>query len=179
MSHIPEFTGPIEGYVCNFLKRNLWRVRATHDHKDAMQEAYIVFLRVAAKYPMLDAPQHFMALFKTSWAHEFNDLSHRARPANAEISEEMHSDDGVFTRDSIGELDNDGQLAVLINQAPSEVFMVLNLFLSAPQELLDMALASWRASGHYKAEGDRAVSRLLGLPPGSQPMTQTQEYFSH
>lgn len=178
MSYLPEFKGPVEGYVVNYLKKNLWRVAATHDHTDAMQEAYLVFLRTASRYPLLDTPQHFMALFKTSWINEFNDMSVRATAARHLVSENDDStEEDAWVHDSIGDLDNDGLLAVMIRQAPVEVLMVLNLFLNAPQELLELAAVTWRKNGRYRNDGDKAVARMLGLPPDSTPVSDTQRYF--
>jgi hypothetical protein len=181
MKHVPEFKGSIEGYVVNYLRRHLWRIAATHDHADAMQEAYAVFLRTAAHYPMVETPQHFMALFKTSWNNEFNDLSVKASVVRLSQNELAYADteeDGGSEMDVLGDLDNDGALATMVRQAPSEVVMVLNLFLNAPQELLDLAMSTWRKNGKYRADGDKAVSQMLGLKPGSTPMSDTQNYFS-
>lgn len=177
-SHLPEWKGPIEGFVVNFLHKNLWRIANTHTFDDAMQEAWCVFLRTAATYPTVETPQHFMALFKRSWINEFNDLSNSATAVRAEVTEvvtEVDEDD--WTREVIGDLDNDGALAVMLRQAPREVLMVLNLFLNAPQELLDLAMAAWKKSGRKMADGDTAVERMLGLPAGTKPVTQTREYF--
>ena len=62
---------------------------------------------------------------------------------------------------------------------PREVLLVLNLFLNAPQELLELAFATWRKSGKYRADGDKAVARMLGLPPDAQPMSRTESYFTN
>ncbi len=181
MSHLPEFKGAIEGYVVNFLKKNHWRISNTHDREEAIQEAYIVFLRTAARYPLVETPQHFMALFKTSWANEFTDLAAKATYARQLVSEHLFEDGGGeevwWTRAVIGDTDNDGTLGVMLRQAPREVVMVLNLFLNAPQELLELALSTWRKNGRYKADGDKAVAKMLGLPPDSTPVTDTQRYF--
>jgi DNA-directed RNA polymerase specialized sigma24 family protein len=181
MSYLPEFKGPVEGYVVNFLHKNLWRVSRTHDFDDAMHEAYLVFLRTASKYPDLDTPQHFMALFKTSWMNEFHDLSTKATEARRLVTEALFggedSDGEEYRRDVIGDLDNDGSLAVMVRQAPKEVLLVLNLFLNAPQELLELAMTTWRKNGKYRADGDKAVAKMLGLPPDSTPVSDTQKYF--
>jgi len=179
MPYSPEFKGPIEGYVVNHLHRNHWRVVRTHDWEDAMQEAYAVFLRCSARYEV-EGPAHFMALFKTAWANEFNDLSTSSTASRADsLDASVQDDDAPGSIDYlVGELDNDGHLGVLIRQAPAEVVMVLNLFLSAPQELLDLALSTWRKNGRYRADGDKAVAKMLGLPKESKPMTATFEYFT-
>src|ERR1700760_3791319 len=74
-TYLPEWKGEIEGYVMNTITRHGWRVESTHRREDLKQEAYIVFMRCAAKYPMLDTPQHFMSLFKRAWTNALNDLS--------------------------------------------------------------------------------------------------------
>lgn len=177
--HLPEFKGPIEGYVVNYLKRNLWRIRPTHDREDALQEAYAVFLRCAARYPLVDTPEHFMALFKTAWEREMVDLSLKASLARQLVPESTATDEEgeEYRKEVPGDLDNEGVLAVMIRQAPVEVVMVLNLFLNAPQELLDLAFKAWRKSGHYNELGDKAVARMLGLSEDSRPITTTKEYF--
>jgi hypothetical protein len=184
MAFMPVFKGAIEGYVVNYLKKHLWRIARTHDFKDAMQEAYKVFLVCAGRYTGVTEPAHFMSLFKTTWEHEFTDLSNLATAAKASSLDVPYEEEGEggFSIDRLaamaGDLENDGQLAVMIDQAPQDVQLVLMLFLRAPQELLELALATWRASGHYRPDGDKSVSRMLGLPPGSTPMTNTINYFS-
>ena len=180
----PEWSGALEGYVVNFLAKNLWRLTPTHDRDDAMQEAYVVFLRCAAKYPLLDTPQHFMALFKTSWMNEFNDLSVKATTARksvplsqlARIDE--NGDEVEYSKELAGATDNDGALALMIRDAPKEVMLVLNLFLSAPAELLELASATWKKNGKYSAGGERWVEKMLGLPTGTEPIKLTEDYFT-
>lgn len=180
----PEWSGSIEGYVVNFVSKNLWRVAPTHDRDDAMQEAYVCFLRCASRYPMLDAPQHFMALFKTTWANEFNDLSVKATKARKSVPlsqlsrVDENGDEVEYSREGAGCTDNDGALAVMIAQAPKEVLMVMNLFLNAPAELLEVAQAAWKSSGKNSPGGERWVEKVLGLKLGTDPIKKTQDYFT-
>lgn len=168
--------------MVNSLKKHLWRIAATHTYEEAMQEAYVMFLDCARRYPDLDTAQHFMALFQVSWHNQLHDLSKRATSARATCSLEQLStsvEDGGSgaPMEFVGDTENDGFLSVMLRQAPSEVSMVLSLFLNAPSELLELAMQAWRRSGNYKSDGDRAVSHLLGLPAGSTPITATKEYF--
>lgn len=183
MSYVPEWKGPIEGYVVNFLSKQLWRVRPLLEHDDAMQEAYLVFLRTASRYPLEDTPQHFMALFKTSLTNEFHDLSKKATAARTAISmsdlRSVDDDGGAMTvPEAVGETDNMGALSLMVKQAPREVLMVLNLFLNAPGELLELAHSTWRAQGKYNAGGERWAEKALGLPAGSSPLQKTEDYFT-
>lgn len=180
----PEWKGPIEGYVVNFITKNLWRLSPTHDRDDALQDAYVAFLRCAARYPMMDTPQHFMALFKTWWTNEFNDLSVKATQARKAVPlsqlarVDENGDEVEYSKETAGALDNDGALALMVQQAPKEVLMVLNLFLTAPNELLELATKAWQEHGRYSPGGERFVERMLGLKPGTDPIQQTKEYFT-
>lgn len=183
MSYVPEWKGPIEGYVVNFLSKQLWRVRPLLEHDDAMQEAYLVFLRTAARYPLMDTPQHFMSLFKTSWSNEFHDLSRKATKARTAISMtdlRGADEDGetLTAPEAVGETDNMGALSLMVKQAPREVLLVLNLFLNAPGELLELAQTTWRAQGKYNAGGERWAEKVLGLPQGTAPLQKTEDYFT-
>lgn len=184
MTYTPEWTGAVEGYVKNFLAKNLWRLRGTHEHEDAVNSAYVMFLVCASKYPALDTPQHFMALFKTAWTNEFNDLSVKAGNVRKAISmtdlNRVDEDGEEITTpiESVGEMDNAGALALMVKQAPKEVLMVLNLFLNAPQELLELATKAWTESGKYQAGGERWVEKMLGMKAGTCPIKKTEEYFT-
>lgn len=179
MSYLPEFKGPIEGWVVNHATKNYWKVSRTLERADLMQEAYIVFMRCAGKYSDMDTPQHFMALYKTAWTRHFTDMAN-ADTESRFITEMPRSryDDNEVEVETVGDRDNDGALAVMLRQAPAEVKMVLNLFLSAPQEILDMALGTWNgADKRCKAGGSKKICQMLGLPPELDVIKITEEYF--
>lgn len=179
----PCYDGPIAGWVVNTMQRDFWRVeRVVGTREDYLQEAYLVFLRIAQRYPDMDTPQHFMALFQRSWTNHVNDLSSRASRRRAEVSASGPGEEGdAGPADFVGALDNDGHLAVLLRQAPSEVRQVCNLFLNAPQELLELALASWRGESRDQrctAGGSKKVNQLLGLPEERDVLQEVRDYFT-
>lgn len=179
--YTPVYDGPIAGYVVNFIARNMWRTNRSHEFEDLKQEAYLIFMRCANKYPAEDTPQHFMALFKTAWSNHFTDLSNENTSLRAQVPMPLYrEEDGEDWQqvDRIGESDNDGALAVALRQAPQEVLAVLNLFLSAPQEVLDIALSSWRGRDRRcKTGGSKQICKLLGLPQDLDVMQKVHDYF--
>lgn len=179
MHYTPEFKGPIEGWVVNHLRTNYWKVGRTMAREDVLQEAYLVFLRCKQKYPKMDTPQHFMSLFKTSWSRQFINFANA--DTESRVLTEMpiiRTEDGDVELDVAGERDNDGYLSVLLSQAPAEVLLVLNLFLQAPQELLEIALSSWVGKDRRcRAGGSKKINQMLGLPTDLDVMQITEDYF--
>mgnify|MGYP001172787994 CR=1 FL=1 len=178
----PEYDGPIAGYVVNHLKTNYWKVERSMQREEVLQEAYIIFLYCKQRYAgTVTEPKHFMALFKTAWFRHFTDLANKDTAQRVCISEwQMRKDDDELEQlEVMGETDNAGAMLTLLRQAPREVAMVLNLFLSAPAELLDLAMTTWREAGKREAGGSRQVDTLLGLPAGTDALGATERYLSN
>ena len=175
--YVPEFKGPIEGYVVNSLKTNYWRIAETHTREDAMQEAWVVFMRCCARYPIIDTPQNFMSLFKRAWINQLNDLANATTRHRALIPE-AEDESGNKIHEPVGETENAGYLTVLVHQAPREVLMVLNLFLNAPTELLELAAKAWSAGGHRNVDGNAMLARLLGTDPKADLIGKVRDHFN-
>ncbi len=175
----PQYAGPIEGWVVNYLKTNMWRVERSMERDDVLQEAYLVFLRCSTKYPVLDTPQHFMALYKMAWVREFTDLANRDTKLRAEVPDHVNLDDeSPMYREPIGETDNEGRLALLLRDAPREVVMVLNLILNAPQELVDVVFSGWTGRDRRRRDGGSSkVCAALGLPQDLDVMGMVEDHF--
>jgi hypothetical protein len=173
--YTPKWDGFICGFVVNFLKKNYWRVASHMEYQDCMQEAQYTFLRLKAKYGRLDTPQHFMALYKTTWTREFDDLTLLATKHRNEVCEADTEDESYCL--NIGDLNNEGELAIMIEQAPSDVKIVLQLMLTAPVEVLDMFSSVWRQRGKKKEFGNTHLCELLGLPPKTDIVGKINSYF--
>jgi hypothetical protein len=179
MTYVPQFNGPIEGWTVNYCRLNFWRVNGSMEWADVMQEAYLVFLRCASKYPALETPQHFMALYKMAWYHEFTDLAHKDTRLRLMVSETTMTQDGEeINYEPIGDLNHDGSLATLLRQAPQEVLMVLNLFLNAPSEILQLALDGWKSRDRRsRTGGSKRICQMLGLPLDLDVLQMVEDHF--
>lgn len=177
------YHGPVEGYIVNYVKANGWKVAATMEHADLRQEAFIVYERVCRSYPKVREPAHMMALFKTAWHRRFLDLANsdtdqRAHEGPLTFDRKCDDDGDEYTVEQTGEYDCGGYLAVMLKEAPREVQAVLALFLNAPQELFDVALASWNGPDRRKrANGCARINAMLALPADSDCMAAVQDYF--
>jgi len=168
----PLWKGFIEGFVVNYLKKNYWRVESYMTYEDVMQEAHLKFLYVKSKYTALKTPQHFMALYKRAFINEFNDFAILATKHRHEVCEEAQDEEVS------GELANDGELSVMIEQAPSDVKLVLQLLLTAPVEVLDMFSSVWKKRGKYRDFGNEHLCEILGLEGKTDIVGKINKYFT-
>ena len=183
--YLPSFTGPIEGYVTNFLRKHYWKVAAGMELEDAMQEARLVFLRCASKYGLTDTPQHFMALFKTAWHNHYIDLARGDSDARAVISYGYERDITSSVDDALLDLldmipaclDNDGYLNALLREAPNDVATILSFFLEAPPALIKRAGEAWTSSGRKQQDGNNMLCEVLGFPKGTDVVGKLTAYF--
>lgn len=175
----PAFKGPIEGWTVNYTKPLFWRVESIMEWRDLLQEAYIVFMRCEARYPLLDTPQHFMSLYQRAWKNHLTDLSNEATRLRRFVSDTSELEDGeVIPHEGVGDLDCEGALSILLRQAPDEVRRVINLMLNAPQELLDIVLADWKGhDARRKDGGGRRINRALGFPDHVDVYRMVEDYF--
>lgn len=178
----PQWDGFICGFVVNFLRAHYWRVQSTMDYEDCLQEAKYVFCKVKKKYGNTGSPKHFMKLFKTSWTRRFDDLATVNTKQRHVVSEHFiknaEYDFGDECSLLAGDFDNDGMLAIMIEQAPSEVKLVLQLFLTAPVEVLDMFSAQWKKRRNRKEFGNHQLCEILGLPKNTDVVGIVTDYFS-
>lgn len=177
----PMFRGPIEGWTVNYTHPLFWRVENIMEWKDVLQEAYIVFLRCQAKYPVMDTAQHFMSLYKTAWTRHFIDMTNTATALRQMVPHKYDLDDGedMVSAEPVGDTDNDGAVSILVAQAPEEVRRVITLMLNAPQELLDVLLADWKGhDARRKDGGGKRINQALGLPLEVDVYRMVREYFT-
>lgn len=176
MKRVPllKFKGPIEGYVVNYLRVNMWRVEGIEERDDLLQEAELIFLKLKQKY-QIENNAHMMALFKVSWENAFNKLANkRTRQRTYEggpVEEEDVSNPSAFDL-------NEGHLLCLIDQAPEEVRSVLTFLMGAPKELLDEVTKAWRSKGRRSAEGSKHLSELLGYSSDTDLIESVRDYLN-
>jgi hypothetical protein len=176
------FAGPIEGYVVNYLCREEWKVSSSMERRELISEAWLVWHKIADRYPGVEAP-HFMALFKTAWHRRFLTLAAQdsgARRTFIPMAARADDDgDELEVLEPPGETENEGVMLAMLRQAPREVAMVLQLFLSAPQELLETALASWQGPKEHRSDGGSLrINQLLGFEPSFDSVGAVREYFA-
>lgn len=96
----PRWEGEIEGWVINFIQRNVWRVSPEHGPDDLYQDAYIYFMDCKDRYPRVVDPPHFMRLFQTCLRNHLHTLASK-RSTRAEIRFSSYDDEGGDTLEQL------------------------------------------------------------------------------
>jgi hypothetical protein len=169
----PEFAGPIEGYVHNFLKTNFWKVSRSMEYEDCIQEARLVFLECKSRYPVVDNPKWFMSLFKRAWFTHFVDLASSDTKAKAEVTE---FDETPVLESVVGD-DHPGMVLMMIEKAPQEIKSVMALLINAPTELIETLVTDLSGGPIMRRRALRKINACIGLEDTRDVVQEMQVYF--
>lgn len=140
----PKWTGTFEAFTKNYVRKDFWRFNhLNQEFEDIISEAYCIFLKCKKAYPIIDTPQHFMALYKTALHNRFYDLAmestyHKDVCYVEDIYHVDDSDERVHILDKEHSEPFGSDLGLLLRKAPQEIKDVLKVVFEAPAELVDM-----------------------------------------
>ncbi len=167
----PKWEGVVSGWTANFIRRNHWRCDALHEFDDLMQDAFLVFLKICDKYPRVIEERHFVALYKRAITNQFHDRAlymKRKRVLHQDTAQDVSE---LYTG-RIGELTNGGYAAALLNEAPEELKLALEVFIKNPEALRTPAKAKERQNLNSK------LRKALGLGEGYDFVGELKALFS-
>lgn len=120
------------GWVFNTIQKNYWRVAGYYEFEDLIQDSFIVWRRVADRYPDVELKQR-MALFKTSFNNHIHDLSKKRTAFVTRYTSEADMNVTVdFLRDGT-DGSQDPNVNLIIQQLPTKLRRMLErLYTEAP-----------------------------------------------
>lgn len=177
----PNWHGPIEGWVRNYIASNKWRVEPHHDAGDMFSEAFLAFAKCEAMYPEVVDPRHFMRLFQRTFMNKIHNLaSARTKRYALAYDENGDREDGTGgnanaaiasqQRRSV-ELD-ETELNLLIEDAPHVVRALIDAVMDAPEELLGFLRDEWHGLRETRAQ---RFARLAGVDAVERDQDGTRE----
>lgn len=116
--------GPVKNWTKGFIRSQRWRCDPIiNEPDDLIQEGHIVFLKIITAYPRVIEPRQLMALYKAAFTNLIHDKScyrHRRHHERApqDISE---------LYDLVSETTNSGYIRALLDEAPQELKLALEL----------------------------------------------------
>lgn len=170
VSWSPQWGPEYVKWTTGFIRVNQWRVDRIHDFDDLMQDAYLVFSKVAATYPRVIDPKYFFNLYKRAMVNKMHDRScAKTRRGRKEIV--LPEDVADFFIGRIGEAGNAGYAAALLNELPEEMKMAVTCMTSNQAQ-------PRREKGQPRENLSRRICRQLGLPTTRDPVRELKELFS-
>lgn len=74
MAYQPEWSDEVLGWATKYLAKQVWRIRPLMELDDALQEAYLLFIKLVERYDFT-CPQHFMAMWKRCLTNQVHSWS--------------------------------------------------------------------------------------------------------
>lgn len=140
----PDWDGIIAGWTAKHAATNAWRTQPENDRDDLVQEGYMIYRRLRARYAHVTETRHFMSLYQSAFRNFVNTLANTRTKRN-EVS--AHLSEG-------------GDETTLFDLVPSSDavdLIELHILLDdAPADLRNAALA-------VLEEGDVVYNRVNGI----------------
>lgn len=114
LAYTPQWPD-VQAWAIKVNHQNKWRCDRIFEPEDLLNEAYLVFARVAERYPRVVEQRHFFSLFKTALRNYLHDQARYVKRKRLAI-EDTATDPGES--DQIGELSHDGDVRARINNIP-------------------------------------------------------------
>lgn len=167
----PEWTQKVESWTAYHINKNLWRFDRIDGFDDVMQQARILFWELSLKYPSVNNPNHFFALYKTSLLRRFTDKA-RARTRSLidqDVSVDLEADTTI-----LGYTTNAGQINLLLEEMPDELKIVLGGLTTGRVRLkLDKPTTSTRHRENHNMRLRRRFDLAMANPVG-----ELRNYFN-
>jgi hypothetical protein len=170
----PVWTEEYTKWTRGFVRSNRWRCDPLYDKDDLEQEAFFVFAHVAATYPRIIDPGHFLALFKRAMINKMHDRSCRYNRRKGTVEAPISVDIYETFSGRIGEVTNSGYVAALYSEAPEELKLVMNI----------LAEGSFDPPAKNRREAEQSptisarLCRALGVPAGSDPIAEIRQLLT-
>jgi hypothetical protein len=130
----PVWEDTFSSWAISTIRKQRWRCDIIEDEEDLLQDAHLLFLKLAARYPRVIEARHFMALFKTALNNHIHDKSRYLQRKHA-CHVELPMDTSELCIGHIGDTTNAGYMAALLAEAPEELKLALALLTEEPHRL--------------------------------------------
>lgn len=160
----PEWSSKIEKWTAFHINRNMWRFDRIEGFDDLMQQARILFWELSVKYPAVNEPSHFFALYKTSLLRRFTD---KARARRKSVTDQHTSVDDAMLDACMGHTVNAGQMNLLLEEMPDELKLVLGALTTGRVRLkLDRPTTAARHRENHNMRLKRRFALSMADPVG-------------
>jgi hypothetical protein len=147
-------------WILKYARTNFWRVSVWYDYQDLVQDGFLCYAIVRAKYPSAVDPPHIHRLTQRVFTNHIHGLSKRRTDQTLEVVVDMASEMGDPRSELQRKICPDGELQRLLLEAPIRVRDCIVRLLAHP-ELTAIPIANY-ASGAHETTHDW-LRRITGI----------------
>jgi DNA-directed RNA polymerase specialized sigma24 family protein len=111
LTYTPQWSD-VQAWAIKTIHQNKWRCDRILEPEDLLSEAYLVFAKVAERYPRVVEHKHFFSLFKTALRNYLHDQARYMKRKRMAIEDTA---DDPAESDQVGETSHDGAVRAQIN----------------------------------------------------------------
>jgi len=113
-SYTPQWSD-VQAWAAKTISQNKWRCDRILDPEDLLSEAYLVFAKVANKYPRVIEQRHFFALFKTAFKNYLHDQARAMKRRHMALDDQTAD---LSDAEQVGEWSHEGGVLAEISSVP-------------------------------------------------------------
>ena len=113
-SYAPQWSD-VQAWAIKVIHQNKWRCDRILEPEDLLSEAYLIFAKVAERYPRVVEHRHFFSLFKTALRNYLHDQARYMKRKRMAIEDTA---DDPAEKDQVGDTSHDGAVRAQINSVP-------------------------------------------------------------
>ena len=140
--------------------------------EDVMQQARILFWELGLKYPVVNDPNHFFALYKTSLLRRFTDKARARTRSPIDHATSVDSDQEKHW----GYAANAGHINMLLKEMPDELKIVLGA-LTTGRIRLKLDRPPTTSTPRYRENHNMRLKRRFALTL-ADPVGELRNYFT-
>lgn len=168
-------------WVYRTAQKHFWRVCRWYDLDDMVQDGYLHWARLTAKYPDVTDRPHMMRLFQITYINHIHDLAkNRTRQMDDRIADMMPAEvDPTAALERLWiDRGEDPEFAVRLQQAPEPIKRLLAL-LSSEDGRRRLSAVYRRKRGGIRESLNERLCRLTGQDPGAVDVEELcRSYFA-
>lgn len=159
VASIPAWDPDIKKWTAAFSHRNFWKCKDySLSREDLVQEGWLVYNRVLAKYSHITNPGHFFSLYRTSFEREFFDFMEKGDQLRSIVDTTVD----LYLGEQFSDCGENAAFARLLAEGPEELRLVLSMF-NDPILLAELRKPYREKRGQVRESLNQRMCRLLDI----------------
>lgn len=160
-----EMDRGVHGWIINTTRVNFWRVAGWYEFDDLVQDGFMHYQRIIAKYSNVREPKQIMSLFKVCFTNHIHDLAKKRTRDTLEVCEHAL---GIALENVDSVMHTSPDTSALVAQLPA----ILRSLIIAMQTDTRVRRPCRRRVDHRETTNEK-LCRIVGADPRSINLLET------